>query len=237
MVKGARKQLNDLGYKGELMFNEWGRSWFPADDIRETPNEAAFIAMTLANCSQYADHMAYWCLSDIYDQAGYGLEAFYGGYGLMSLDGLKKPSYKAFQLLTKLGDKQVTVNTKNANIVRNGIATKNADGYQFLFYGFEKEYIVDEVAKKQTISVLLPKGTIASKIEIYQIGSTENNILTEWKKMNKPSYPNKIQLSELYVHNALEKYTGPQKLEKTNLGIVLTFETEATGVAFVNIQK
>lgn len=236
VVKGTRKLLDDLGYKGELHFNEWGRSWFPSDAIRESQNEAAFIVKSMAECSQFADYFAYWCLSDIYDQVGYGAETFHGNYGMISLDGLKKPSYKAFQLLGKLGNVQVPVYNPNNNTLQNAIATKGENGYQFLFYAFENDFVPDTtLVQKITISLMLPDDVNRDKIQIYQIGNTENNILSEWKKLNKPAYLKREELVKLSAHNVLEKYNGKFHIENTNEGKVLIFEAEKPCVAFVEI--
>jgi xylan 1,4-beta-xylosidase len=238
IVKGTRKLLDEMNFKGELHFNEWGRSWFAVDAIRESQNEAAFIVKTMAECSQHADYFAYWCLSDIYDQLGYGAETFHGNYGLMNLQGLKKPSYKAFQLLGKLGDMRVSENSSVNNVLQNAIATKSKDGYQFLFYSFEKDFKPETTTpKKPSVSFLLPENTSIDKINIYQIGNSENNILSEWKKMNKPAYLKKEELTELLSHNSLEKFSGKPKIENTKDGKVLSFGTESPGVAFVDILK
>jgi len=236
IVKGTRKLLNDMNFMGELHFNEWGRSWFAVDAIRESQNEAAFIVKSMADCSQYADYFAYWCLSDIYDQLGYGAETFHGNYGLMNLQGLKKPSYKAFQLLGKLGEIRVSENSSSDNDLQNAIATKSKSGYQFLFYSFEKEFQPEITPpKKLSVSLLLPENANPDKIKIYQIGNTENNILSEWKKMNKPAYLKKEELTELKKHNDLELFNGKPSINKTKEGLILSFETESPGVALVDI--
>lgn len=105
VVRGVRKLLDESGYPGEVHWNEWGRSWFPSEPQRESANEAAFIAKTMSEVSQLGDYFAYWCLSDIYDQVGYGRQAFHGNYGLLNLQGLRKPSYQAFRLLNLLGNR------------------------------------------------------------------------------------------------------------------------------------
>jgi xylan 1,4-beta-xylosidase len=117
VMRGVRRELDTHGFKGEVHWNEWGRSWLPHDPVRETANEAAFVVKTMAEVSQLADYYAYWCLSDIYDQVGYGREPFHGNYGLLNLQGLRKPAYHAFQLLSLLGDERVLVGqlqSKNA---------------------------------------------------------------------------------------------------------------------------
>ena len=236
IIKGTRKLLDSLGYKGELHFNEWGRSWFPSDEIRESQYEAAFLVKCMAEASQYADYFGYWCLSDIYDQAGYGAETFHGNYGMLSLDGLKKPSYKAFELLGKLGNRQIQIQSSNNDVLKSAIATKNESGYQFLFYALEKDFIVvKNDVNKIKVSFSLPKKFNPNKIKITQIGNSENNILYEWRKMNNPSYLNKFQLQELKKHNILKSSKLGYKIISSKEGKKIEFDTEITGVALVEI--
>ncbi len=235
VIKGTRQLLDSLNFKGELHFNEWGRSWFPSDSIRESQNEAAFIVKCMAESSQYADYFGYWCLSDIYDQLGYGAEAFHGNYGMLSLDGLKKPSYKAFQLLSKLGNVALAIKDNNNNILTNAIATKTNNSYQFLFYAFKNDFKTNSTTKVCKVSFLLPKKFNVNKINIVQITSIENNIINEWQKINKPNYLNKKQLAKLKTHNTLEKSKVKYTIQNTANGKTLTFATEDSGIALVEI--
>jgi len=236
VVKGTRKLLDEMGFKGELHFNEWGRSWFPSDAIRESENEAAFIVKSMAEASQYADYFAYWCLSDIYDQLGYNAETFAGNYGMMNLQGLKKPSYKAFQFLGKLGDEQLSILSENATDVTNAIATKSKNGYQFLFYSFSKDFHPDSTAsKKVRISVLLPNTFNVKKVRIYQIGSSENNCVSAWKIMRKPAYLSKMELTKLQEMNTLQQTKQPWIIKKSIEGNYLEVEVDSPGVCFIEL--
>ncbi len=78
VIRGLRKELNSRGWTGEVHWNEWGRSWFPYDPLKETALEAAFIVKTMTEASQEADAFAFWCLSDIYDQVGVQSSEFQG---------------------------------------------------------------------------------------------------------------------------------------------------------------
>jgi hypothetical protein len=55
VMRGVRRELDARGFKGEVHWNEWGRSWLPYDPIRETANEAAFVVKTMSEVSQLAD--------------------------------------------------------------------------------------------------------------------------------------------------------------------------------------
>ncbi|NJK98538.1 MAG: hypothetical protein HC905_29710 [Bacteroidales bacterium] len=148
-MKGVRKILTDTGFKGEFHMNEWGSTWHPYSPTRESANEAAFIVKTMNEVSQEADYFAYWCLSDIYNQVGYGKEAFHGNYGMMSFDGLRKPNYFAHQLLSRLGREQVAVSGKDIDGLTHALAAKSDKGMQVAVYSFINEWVPGDATPKK----------------------------------------------------------------------------------------
>jgi xylan 1,4-beta-xylosidase len=137
LMRGVRGLLQRRNFAGELHWNEWGRSFHAVDHQREHPSEAAFIARLLGDVSQEADVFSYWCLSDIYDQVGYGREAFFGGYGLLNLQGLRKPAYHAFELMSRLGTERVAANGDSLDATCNAIITRNGNQARVLVYAAE----------------------------------------------------------------------------------------------------
>lgn len=59
------------------------------------------------------DMFAYWAVSDVFTEEGLPAEsvAFHGGFGLISLYGVRKPGYRAFELLHNAGDWRVPHHT------------------------------------------------------------------------------------------------------------------------------
>ena len=49
---------------------------------------------------------SYWTFSDIFEEGGMPYKPFHGGFGLLNLHVIPKASYRAFQLLNKLGDER-----------------------------------------------------------------------------------------------------------------------------------
>lgn len=202
VVRGTRKILDEAGFQGEIHWNEWGRSWFPCDILRETSNEAAFIVKTMAEVSQLGDYFAYWCLSDIYDQVGYGRQAFHGNYGLLSLQGLRKPGYHAFQLLGMMGEQQIKVEGNGLGKLTNAIATTSACHSEVLIYAFDD---MDQAAGDRSFTVILPPRQRLQKL--YRITESENNIVSRWKAMGSPCYINPVQATQLKQSNLLTETT------------------------------
>jgi len=55
------------------------------------------------------DAYSFWTFSDIFEENYFPSLPFHGGFGLLTLHGIPKPSYRAFELLHDLGDRQSLV--------------------------------------------------------------------------------------------------------------------------------
>jgi xylan 1,4-beta-xylosidase len=227
IMRNVRALLDRRGYKGELHWNEWGRSFHAVDHHRENPSEAAFIARLLGDVSQEADVFSYWCLSDIYDQVGYGREAFFGGYGLLNLQGLRKPAYHAFELLAKLGTERVATTGENVSSTCNAIITRSGEHGHILVYAAEHD---DEPARQSIeVSVDVPPGTRAGRL--YRIDSIENNVIARWRELGSPAYLSRPQTRELAADNTLVTSSTPVRIEDGQA----RFTMESPGVALLEI--
>ncbi|HYD84822.1 MAG TPA: hypothetical protein VEA63_12245, partial [Opitutus sp.] len=227
IMRNVRALIDRRGFKGELHWNEWGRSFHAVDHHREHPSEAAFIARLLGEVSQEADVFSYWCLSDIYDQVGYGREAFFGGYGLLNLQGLRKPAYHTFELLAKLGTERVALSGPPLDSTCNAIVTTSGDRAHILVYASD---LADDT-KRQSIdvSVSLPPGARAK--QLHRIDSIENNVLARWHELGAPAYLSREQTKELAADNALKPSSSPVTIENGHA----QFTMESPGIALLEI--
>lgn len=228
VVRGTRKLLDDVGFKGEVHWNEWGRSWYPCEPLRETANEAAFIAKTMAEVSQLGDYFAYWCLSDIYDQVGYGGSAFHGNYGLLSLQGLRKPGYHAHQLLSRLGTARVPVGGEGLSPMANAIATRSDRSAEVLVYQYDGSG--EPSSGTLDVRVELPRG--ATVRSLYKITETENNILHDWRAAGAPACVRADVLAELRARNEL--HASPAfRTEAVADRTVVSLDLQTPGIALL----
>jgi len=72
---------------------------------------AAFIIHTTPMLTDL-DAFSWWTISDIFEEGWLGGAPFYGGYGLLTVDGVAKPAYRAFELLNNAGDQRLPVTIK-----------------------------------------------------------------------------------------------------------------------------
>jgi xylan 1,4-beta-xylosidase len=101
-----KKLIDSSSYpRAEIHLDEWNSSAHDRDFVHDTAFMAVFILRNYLLCGGLAASLCYWALSDRFEEHGLGGHEFYGGFGLLSVSGLKKPSYHAFRALKQLGNK------------------------------------------------------------------------------------------------------------------------------------
>jgi xylan 1,4-beta-xylosidase len=222
VIRGVRTKLKEVGYEGEVHWNEWGRSWFVYDRLKETALEAAFIVKTMIETSQLADYFGFWCISDIYNQGGYQNSEFQGNYGMLSLHGLRKPAWFAHQVLERLGDAQIEINVSGP--LNGAVATASAESTEILIYAYAEK--PDDAPVTEPVSLNLPENY--RDIKLYRLGADENNVISAWRAMGAPQYPTPSQIKELRDGNTIHE--APAEALAVN-GSVASFDMERPGVA------
>lgn len=87
----------------EVHYSEWNVSPCHEDKFgKDSEFNASFILQTLKDMDGLLDSYSYWCISDIFEESGPGLDPFSGKYGLLNVDGIKKPSYHAYKFLAEM---------------------------------------------------------------------------------------------------------------------------------------
>ncbi len=234
VIRGVRAELESRAWKGEVHWNEWGRSWFPHDPDKETMIEPAFIVKTMAEVSQTADAFAFWCLSDIYNQAGVSSSEFQGNYGLVSLHGLRKPSYLAHQLLQRLGERRLPC--EGGDDLENAIVTPTANGAAVLVYAYPAT--IHAPLEHREVRVALPARADAGRARLTRLGAEENNVFAAWRALGAPAYPTPAQLAALREQNQLRAAPAEAlRIETAPDGArFAVFTLECPGVALLELE-
>ena len=107
-VRRVRSEIEASAYPGlPLYVTEWSTSYNPRDKVHDSYISAPWILTKLRGTRGYAQAMSYWTYSDLFEEPGPPDSAFHGGFGLMTRDGLRKPSWFAYKYLAALRGKEV----------------------------------------------------------------------------------------------------------------------------------
>jgi xylan 1,4-beta-xylosidase len=117
----ARRDIQNSSFPHlSLFISEWGPSYSPRDPIHDSYVCAPFILEKLRQCEKIVDGMSYWTFSDQFEEPGPPQDPFHGGFGLMNVDGLRKPGFFAYQFLTDLYDAEIPVASPRVIATTNG---------------------------------------------------------------------------------------------------------------------
>jgi len=191
----------------ELHYTEWSSSYTPADPIHDSYHEAAYILEKIKQVGSATNSMSYWVFTDIFEEPGPRYTPFHGGFGLLTIQGIPKSAFYAYQFMNKLGK------TELKNTDTRSWATKTDNGVQLLLWNFtntlpdsinnQTYYVKDLPSKskgKVKVSVShVPAGTYT--LEIYKVGYRVNDAYTQYVDMGKPNQLNKQQVEELKSRN------------------------------------
>lgn len=92
-----------------VYYTEWNSSSFPSDPLHDDPYAAAFVASTILEANGLVDGYSFWTFSDIFEEDYFASVPFQGGFGLLTVHDIPKPTYRAFELFHDLGDRQSLV--------------------------------------------------------------------------------------------------------------------------------
>ncbi|KAL2678596.1 hypothetical protein Neosp_009345 [[Neocosmospora] mangrovei] len=103
----------------EIHVTEWNSSPSSRDHNHDYVPAATYLARTMLESQGKIDSIAYWTFTDVFEEEGAGVEPFHGGFGLVNLQGIPKPTFHAFRILQSLGDQILQYNKSDGAIVRN----------------------------------------------------------------------------------------------------------------------
>lgn len=101
-----REIVRDSPYPdAEIHITEWSTSPSSRDFIHDTVFAATAITRSYLQCATLADSISYWTFTDVFEEGGAGIGPFHGGFGLVNEEGVHKPTFHAFTMLNRLGDR------------------------------------------------------------------------------------------------------------------------------------
>jgi xylan 1,4-beta-xylosidase len=228
MAAIARQEAGTL----PLYYTEWSSSPSSRDRYHDEPYAAAFIIHNTLAVSPLVEMYSYWTFSDIFEENGQPSEPFHGGFGLLSLDGLSKPAYRAFEFLHRLSDVRIPVETHHPTLGLVAAPLSREPGFGILLYNHAVPQAKIHTEKVDITLSGLPAGDWRATLE--RVNETHANPKALWQKMGSPAYPTQGQIQQLEAESRLRN--EPLRAEPaSSCALRLSFEIPPHAVAFVTL--
>lgn len=195
--------INSPYPNAEIHLTEYNTSPSPRDLIHDTMFPLPFLLYNLTQNIGKVDSLGFWTFTDIFEENGPGKSQFHGGFGLMNVLGIRKPSYFAYKFLSDMGNELVYKD-------ENCFVTKKNEELHILLWNYC--YYTDEFAKgdrsklslydrddvfenkKLEISLDIKN---AKNIKAFKISKDNGSAFHNWLNMGAPESPTKEQVDML----------------------------------------
>lgn len=193
----------------EIHWTEWNtQSAASAKDITWSENvnvdnlyAASFIARNCIELDTTSKSMAYWVISDIFDEGGIPHSPFSSTYGLMSIHGIPKASYNAFKFLKKMtGDIMLVKGINTLPLGAGCFVTKDQDIIKVILWNQNFVEIKDHKDWHGSIQIPVGKDSVADIIQS-TIGIGHGSPWETWQLMGRPQNLTNMQLELLKAHS------------------------------------
>jgi xylan 1,4-beta-xylosidase len=190
-VKKARALAGDI----PLIYTEWNAGQGFCSPLADELYPAAFIVKTIVDNEGYVDGYSFWTFSDLFEELTmFGHMPFAGTFGLLTKDGIPKPSFWAYKLLSELGDERYELDRTTSSRTLEIAAFRKGADLQILIYN---QAMPGEPVETEHIELDVVRMPALRHVRAQRVDETHGNPKPLWEAMGAPQYLTQAQASEL----------------------------------------
>lgn len=197
-MQNVRNKIGNI----PLYYTEWGISSNCVAAIHDTIKTSSFLVKNLLDSQGVVDGSSYWTFSDIFEELFFFTDPFCGGFGLMTIDGIKKPAFWAFKLLSKLPDTRFDLPITDDDVE---IAAFKGDDNSLYIMAYAQNFYDED--KKYDIKINLDNIPSFTSASVERIGKDSGNPVAFWEKMGKPSSLTREEIEDIKQKSAIKAET------------------------------
>jgi xylan 1,4-beta-xylosidase len=175
-----------------LLYTEWNASSNPRYPRQDEPYAAAFAAKSALEASEFVDAYAFWTFSDLFEENYFPSLPFHGGFGLLTLHGVPKPVYRAFELLHRLGEERLPIEGAHATV--DAWAARRGDLLMILLtnHALPRQPLTGQRVRLEVQDSPPPRSASLERID-----DGHANVKAAWQALGAPEYPTEAQIRHL----------------------------------------
>lgn len=243
---GVRRVAQSSRPQLPIYVTEWNTSYAKHDPVHDSYYNAAYTLGQIKRTEKYPGlaAMSRWTFTDIFEEDGVPNAPFYGGFGLLTVQGIKKPAYFAYKFMSSLGEQELVNNDASSWVCRD-----RKGGVEALFW--DLSYPMPEPLKQSNREffgqVHPPRNHTPLRLQlsglkpgryratVYRVGFKKNDAFTAYQEMGSPQNISTIQVNQL---KALAS-GAPESQETLKIGrdgrFSRTFDVRSNDIYFVTL--
>ncbi len=200
VLRERAAQAHEAARGHPLYYTEWNSSSNPRDPLHDLPYAATVVVKTMMEATGLVEGYSFWTFSDIFEELYFPSEPFHGGFGLLNVHGIPKPTYRAFELLHALGNEALAVQGEHATVDLWAVLGDRSVTVLITNHALPRHEITSEhVTLHLGETALEPRAVHARRID-----EDHANPRRLWEEMDRPTYLKPHKVTQLQVASRLE---------------------------------
>jgi xylan 1,4-beta-xylosidase len=187
-----------------VYYTEWNTSSNPWDPLHDEPYAAAAVASTVLEANGLVEGYSFWTFSDIFEEQYLPSIPFHGGFGLLTLHGIRKPAYRTFELLHDLGEQQSLVDGLHETV--DCVVIQKASSVTVLLTNHTTP---GHSIETEEIRIRLDNAREPVSARIKRIDEEHANPKRLWQEMGQPEYLSRKDVERLEAASELVEKKQP----------------------------
>jgi xylan 1,4-beta-xylosidase len=209
-----------------LHITEWNTSYSPLDLMHETTMNAAYVAWFIAHADHLFDSYSYWTFSDVFEENNISSAPFHGGFGLVTEDGIRKPTFHTFAFASQLG-REVLHRSNNALVTAGP-----GQGITALCFNLALEM---ENAEEKELEFQVEVPWRGGVVIIQEVTDSVGTGFTAWKGLGRPRYPGPEEMDIIRKAQYPRQTVAAVKIQNRIARIGITIPPN--GIALVKLME
>jgi xylan 1,4-beta-xylosidase len=237
----VRPALRRHGFDGiPIWWTEWGIGSTHFGPIHDGVIGAPFVLSGFAAAQGRLDALAYWVISDHFEELGRPPRLFHNGFGLLTVGNLRKPRYWAAHLAAHLCDHvlESRVAGDGADVLVQALATRHDDGTVdvLVWNGTINAALVDgDPRLNRNVSVTIAGLSDGSYLaSLARIDAEHSNVVAQCPA--DVEWPDEAMWAQLRAHDELHEEDLPNITAKDG-NTRLDFALPLPGVARIRLSR
>jgi xylan 1,4-beta-xylosidase len=188
------------------------------------------IIKTMMEARGLVQGYSYWTFTDIFEENYMPATAYQGGFGLLTLQGVAKPSYRAFELLHRLGVEELAVDGTHETVDMWVVRGRDVVTVLLTNHALPRHPIETESVEIQLSGLAAPRNVYAERID-----DNHANAKRLWIEMGKPALPTERQVEQLHVASQITREPLQWKYEASSLRMEISMPPHAIAAITVEL--
>jgi xylan 1,4-beta-xylosidase len=223
-------------------WTEWGAHATHFNPVHDSPWSGAYLVRGMASAMGRTEALAYWTISDHFEELGRPPQLLHGGFGLLSVGNLRKPRWWGLWMLDRLLDERLeaAVDGDGAGDMVQTIGSRD-DGGRVTVVAWNGTVDVAKAGGDERLDRevrLTIDGLTGERVRLRhrRLDEHHSNLVRRWQELGGAAeWPTETQWAELARLDTLEDLEPERVVSVDDRSVELSFDLPMPSVSLIEL--